>query len=313
MRKTLFILPSLLLVLANFAIAQQKNVSATLDSTKILIGQQLVIHLTASFPAQDTLFWPTFTDSIGNLEIVDKSRIDSSFDSNSITTRIIRQNILITSFDTGFFPIPPIQFQFKDTVIETEPLLIQVTTVAIDTSKGIYDIREPYQVPFNILSWLKKYKYWLGGGLAIVIIAIALLAWIVFKKPKELVAAKPKKPKIPAHKIALKKLKDVEHQKLWQHDKVKLYHSSISEIIREYLELRFNIIALESTTPEIMRATRSLPISDEQREKLHQLLTLSDLVKFAKASPVPNENEQSIQNAISFVKSTILKERKLNG
>ena len=312
MRKTAFILFSVAFIWSNQLLAQ-KTVSATLDSSKILIGQQLILHLRADFTAQDTLYWPSFSDSIGKLEIVNKSRIDTSYDPNNITTKIIRQNIIVTSFDTGYCPIPPIQFQFNDTILETEPLLIEVKSVAVDTSKGIYDIKEPYQVPFSLLSWIKRHKYWIGGGVAIIAILTALILWLIFRKPKEQVVIVPKKPKIPAHRIALKKLKDIDHQKLWQHNKVKLYHSSVSEIIREYLELRFNIIALESTTPEIMQAVQSLSISEEQKEKLKQILTISDLVKFAKAVPIANENEQSIQNAIAFVKSTILKEARKNG
>ena len=312
MKKTAFILFSVTFIWSNQLLAQ-KIVSATLDSTKILIGQQLVLHLTASFPAQDTLYWPSFKDSLGKLEIVSKSRIDTSYDSEDITTKIIRQNILVTSFDTGYFPIAPIQFHFSDTMLETEPLLIEVKTVAIDTSKGIYDIKEPYQVPFSLLSWIKRHKYWIGVIAGVVAILTAIILWLIFRKPKEQVLFVQKKPKIPAHKIALKKLKDIDHQKLWQHNKVKLYHSSVSEIIREYLELRFGIIAMESTTPEIMQAVQSLSISEEQKEKLKQLLTLSDFVKFAKANPLPNENEKCMKDAVAFIQSTTLKEKNKNG
>ena len=312
MRKLYFILFTFTLFSVN-NLFSQRTISATLDSNKILIGQQLVLHLRASFPAQDTLYWPSFSDSIGNLEIINKSRIDTSYDNNNITTKIIRQNIVITSFDTGYFPVPPIQFHFNDTIVETDPLLIQVVSVPVDTSKGIFDIKEPYQVPFSLLSWIKRYKYWIGGSFAIVAILTALILWLIYRKPKPQIIVKPKKPKIPAHKIALKKLKDIDHQKLWQHNKVKLYHSSVSEIIREYLELRFNIIALESTTPEIMSAVQSLSIGEEQKEKLKQILTLSDFVKFAKANPLPNENEQCLKDAVAFVKSNILKEPKQNG
>jgi hypothetical protein len=37
---------------------------------------------------------------------------------------------------------------------------------------------------------------------------------------------------------------------------------------------------------------------------LKQILVLSDLVKFAKEKPLPVENEQTLEQAISFVKNT---------
>lgn len=283
---------------------QKKVVSALLDSTNMRIGQQLVLHLSATFPAQDTLFWPSFTDTLGKLEIVSQSRIDTSYDPNNITTKLMRQNIVLTSFDSGYFPIPPIFFHFKDTILKSDPLLIEVKSVAVDTSKGIYDIREPYEVPFNFLSWVKSNKHWIIGGAVILAIVIGLFIWLKNRKITEQTIVQPKKPKIPAHKVALKKLKDVEHQKLWQHNKTKTYYSSVSEIIREYLELRYGMIALEQTTPEIIEASQAMDITAEQQEKLYQILSLADLVKFAKSVPVASENELTLANAFAFVETT---------
>jgi hypothetical protein len=85
---------------------------------------------------------------------------------------------------------------------------------------------------------------------------------------------------------------------------VKQYYSSISETIRLYIEERFNVRALESTTDEIMTAFRSQVIDAQSKEKLQQLLTLSDLVKFAKQFPIENEHLFTLQNAFDFVNGT---------
>jgi c-di-GMP-related signal transduction protein len=56
-----------------------------------------------------------------------------------------------------------------------------------------------------------------------------------------------------------------------------------------------------------MRHTRTLESIDEVlRNKLKQILMLSDMVKFAKELPLPNENEMSIDNAFEFVNRTVL-------
>ncbi len=135
MQKRKFIILLLLGMAFLPSYGQKKVVSAQLDSTKMLIGQQLVLHLSATFPAQDTLFWPSFLDTLGNLEIVSKSRIDTSYDPNNITTKLMRQNIVVTSFDSGYFPIPPIFFHFKDTLLETDPLLIEVKVWPLTLAK----------------------------------------------------------------------------------------------------------------------------------------------------------------------------------
>lgn len=60
------------------------------------------------------------------------------------------------------------------------------------------------------------------------------------------------KPLLP-HELALQKLVALQQQKLWQKGDVKPYQSELTFIIREYLENRFNIQALESTTDEIVQ------------------------------------------------------------
>ena len=60
----------------------------------------------------------------------------------------------------------------------------------------------------------------------------------------------------------------------------------------------------EKTTAEIFESLKSKDLKAEARNKLKQLLSLADLVKFAKERPAPTENEQSIEDAIDFVKLT---------
>ena len=75
--------------------------------------------------------------------------------------------------------------------------------------------------------------------------------------------------------------------------------------INEFIENRFKIQALEQTTDEILYGFRNVSIDEDSRLKLKQLLILSDLVKFAKEQPLPNENELSLSNAYDFVKGTM--------
>ena len=61
---------------------------------------------------------------------------------------------------------------------------------------------------------------------------------------------------------------------------------------------------MEQVTDEIMYSFRTADISDELKIKLRNILFLSDLVKFAKEQPLPNENETSWINAHEFVMAT---------
>ena len=62
---------------------------------------------------------------------------------------------------------------------------------------------------------------------------------------------------------------------------------------------------MELTTDEILANFRHVDINAETKGKLKQLLSLADMVKFAKAKPIVSEHELSLKNAYDFVRETI--------
>ena len=76
-------------------------------------------------------------------------------------------------------------------------------------------------------------------------------------------------------------------------------------MIREYIGRRFMIQSSEKTSDETLRALQ--PVMTEQKDLfqlLKQMLQLADLVKFAKWTTTPDENERSLRTAYDFVKET---------
>jgi len=138
----------------------------------------------------------------------------------------------------------------------------------------------------------------------LVIIAIIGVIWYLRKRPKKEIIVPEVKVYVAPHTVALEKLQALRAKKLWQQEAVKEYHSELSDIIREYLEKRYAIKTYEKTSDEIFASLKYLDINQDDRNKLRQILLLADLVKFAKEKPLPAENEQSMDNAISFVNST---------
>ncbi|MDA3853765.1 MAG: hypothetical protein PF444_05940, partial [Bacteroidales bacterium] len=70
-----------------------------------------------------------------------------------------------------------------------------------------------------------------------------------------------------------------------------------------YLEGRFNLLAMEQTTDEIMSKIQDL-ISKEHYKTLEETLRLADLVKFAKMKPMMDESERCIKDIYAFVDTT---------
>lgn len=304
------LLSILFLQISCFSIsAQSYNIDATPDKNAILIGEQINITLKTNYRVDEgdiSIVFPTLYDTINQfVEIVKKSPIDTLIPNKEEPYTFEQQQIItITSFDSGYYALPPFQFIINNDTLETEPILIEVQTMPVDTAQAIFDIKGVIDEPFSFTDWIKDNWWWMVAILVLVIGIFYLIKFLKNRKPNEVVEEVI--PEIPVHIIALEKLEKIRNEKLWQSGKVKLYHSHISEILREYIENRYQINALEETTSEILHGLRLKNISPDLMNKLTQTLTLADLVKFAKEQPLPNENEMSINAAIEFVNTTKL-------
>ena len=105
---------------------------------------------------------------------------------------------------------------------------------------------------------------------------------------------------------ALSALTQLRTQQLWQKGEIKEYQSRLTYIIREYLENRYEVSALESTTDEIVKNIRSANIDLTDIDSLKRILQVADLVKFAKAKPDESIHDTFMDEAEEFVTRTKL-------
>lgn len=286
--------------------AQTVDVNASIDTNFLLIGEQTQIELRVQYridgKAVDVKF-PALTDTINEfIEIVYTSPIDTIYpDATDLSLIEQTQKITITSFDSGSYVIPYFEFQINQNLFQTGSLQIEVMPMEVDTANAIFDIRGPIEEPFSIIDWAKEHWLWIAIVLAILISGIILIFYLKNRPEK---FEEEIKVIIPPHVIGLQKLQKLKDDQLWQAGKVKMHHSEISEIIREYIEKRYQVNALENTTDEIMQSLRFHNIAPNLLAKLNQVLVLADLVKFAKQKPLANENEMSLLAAVEFVQET---------
>ncbi len=144
-------------------------------------------------------------------------------------------------------------------------------------------------------------------------LAIAALGYWIFSlvsRKRNYREAVEEKPKEPAHVIALDALYKLRNEKLWQAGEIKNYQSRLTHIIREYIENRYSIPALEVTTDEIVKRVRNVVLSGNLINSMERVLRVADLVKFAKATPDLAIHEQFMEEALHFVRETKETEQK---
>jgi len=283
--------------------AQILKINARFDSTSILIGDQVKLHIEVDQPKDAKVHFPVFADTLASkIKVVKVFRPDTMPKNGNLH---IQQDVLVTSFDSGYHYVAPLVFPFemgnvKDT-IRTAQLYLIVLNVPMSNAKDINDIKPPYDAPFTIAEIL---LYILIGVGAII---LAFVTWFLIKKYRKEPIFAARKLIEPAHVVALRELDKLRAEKLWQQSKGKEYYTRLTEIIRVYIEQRYEILALEMTSDEIIQALKNSMVEDlGSIDLLRKMFATADLVKFAKLQPLPDENEINLLNAYQFVNNTKL-------
>lgn len=280
-------------------------VSAAIDSTTLFIGDQTDLHLQATCEEGEQVQFPVLGDElIPGIEIVNKTIIDTTALKDGRLQ--YNQYLTLTSFEDSLFYIAPLTFVSGDQTIQSEALTLNVVQpFEVDSADmAITDIKGVYEAP---IWWWGVFR-WLLLALGIVGIStggyylITYLQARVSKKDEELDAVELLRP---AEEVALEKLDAIREEKIWQSGRVKEYHTQLTDVVREYIARRFEVSSAEQTSDETLRAMRPL-LNDKKElfEQLRKMLTLADLVKFAKWQATPDENELSLRSAYAFVKET---------
>lgn len=283
-------------------------VSATLDSTTLFIGDQTDLHLRAIGEVGEQVTMPVLDkELIPGVEIVDRTIVDTL----SLKDGRVQydQYLTVTSFEDSLFYIAPLPFVSGDDTVWSDGLTLNVVQpFEMDTTDmAITDIKGVYKAPvwwWGIFRWVLLAVLLAGVGVA----GYYLITYLQSRKREEEGKVVMSEPLRPADEVALEKLDAIKEKKIWQQGQVKEYYTQLTDVVREYIARRFEVSSVEQTSDETLRDIR--PLLSERKDlydQLRKMLTLADLVKFAKWSTTPDENELSLRNAYTFVRETTIK------
>jgi hypothetical protein len=307
--KNILFTGSLILFLVNGIIAQQAQVTVKIDTNRIRIGERAKIELILTYNREQSskqIEWPDIGDTLRKeIEVIEKTKPEPFNTKNVGNTVQFRQVLTVTSFDSGIWVIPPFKFNLKgdsNSLTESNALLLEVQTVQTDTAEAsVKDIKPIFEEQWD---WKALLPYFYWGAAIVAILAAAIYLGYYISKNKKKVPAVNIKPSEPAHITALRSLELIRQQKIWTEGKYKEYYTSITDVLRIYIEGRFGVNAMELTTEEILQIFRTQVVDSESKRKLQHILELADFVKFAKATPIDMENEMTINYAFDFVNGT---------
>ena len=240
---------------------------------------------------------------IDPIEIISRGPSDTIDLQNN--RRQINQNIIIQSFDSGLYAIPPILYIANKDSFKSNELALKVIPVPVDsmaTINGQACVLDPNTRWYDYLpDFITDYWGWIL--LAIIIILGAIFYYITRKKEVSIPLIPRKRP-IPPHELAMQQLSVLKEAKLCERGQEKEFYTRLTDILRVYIDTRFGINAMEMTSSQIIEALNGNDVSKEPNRYMKQILEIADFVKFAKVRPLPEDNTKSFNWATQFVVDT---------
>lgn len=252
------------------------QVKTTVDTTTIRIGEEIKYTLEVEADTTSLVLFPE-GKSFGALEVIESYKVDTNKISNRY--KLIKRYGL-TQFDSGAYRIPSQRVLIDDRPFDTDSIDILVQDVPVDTTQQkMFDIKPVIEVdspPFDfirILSWV----------LALLVVVGGILYFLRRKKLKE-----ERDRQLPPYEEAITALQQLDQSTVLEERNEKAYYSSLTEIVKRYIDREVDDRALESTTDELIerlllhKDSGHYEFSQHTIKKLEEILKRADLVKFAK-------------------------------
>ncbi len=276
------------------------------EKDTLLIGDQVQWGFRVQVaPEIEILLEPLENPVVQGVELIENWKIDTLKSRKDALDLHIRSTL--TSFDSGSFVVPgrDVYLLRPDGQLDTlhlDELSLEYTTVAVDTADfEVRPMKEQMTYPVTVA---EAAPY--GAGLLVLV----LLAWLLVRYWNRRAANRPifgaPKPVDPPHVVALRELDRIQQAQLWQSHRTKQYYTAVTDVLRKYIEGRYQVSAMESTTPEIIAMLKDCSIPASEFADFKDLLMTADMVKFAKYVATQEENERAIPVAVRFVNATFL-------
>ena len=258
---------------------------------RLTVGDPFEVTLVVSSPSRSLVTGP-IPDSAGTFVVVGERRTTRIRPDHDEATHRLR----VAGFRAGRQRLP--QFVFLVTsgartdTLRSDTASVTIASVLPAKMRDIHDLAPAESFP-NLLLWL------VPGALVL----LAALAWLArqlyrrLRKIQELAAAP-----LPPWEEALAALEAMPWREWLETGQVKRYSYALSQILKRYIERRFEFHAVEQTTTELLASMRAhrIPMRDEVARFFARL----DLAKYADSVPPASESEAAIAQVREFVRKT---------
>lgn len=283
------------LMLALAQVPAQPNATTEADSNYAETGDPFVVHLRVpmSEGEPDTIDFSAWETLVPSQNVVAQTNWQA--DGNTF-----RKDLTLLFFDADSLRLPPLSVVLRsgDTLYTNALEIAVLPTPSPDDLNDMAEIKDIQREPARWTDYLPLALSILGA-----LGAIVLAAWLLSRRRKRAVLSRAFE--LPAHELALKKLDALARKRLLDKQLVKEYYAELTFVLREYLQKRFGLSALESTSEETLRQLEAHAFPPQMLTEMGTLLSRADLAKFAKTPPPDSYHEEALAFARAVVHQTI--------
>lgn len=290
------------------------RVKVRLSDERVTLSGLLTLELSAEIKSDYQVQFPALPEVLTQFRIHHRDDRPETVSEDGMMIKSYQYRL--EPLELGPCEIPALTFHFerKETpeensaaagTLTTEPVWIEVITSlpADPNAFAIADIDEVVEMKANYF-WL-----WTALGVAF-LLGIGIWIGVLIRPPKTTEIRRVYKS---AHAIAFERLKAIAAENLVEQGRIKEFYEKLSTCLRHYIENRFQLRAPEQTTEEFLEQLKtSDALRLEHKQQLQKFLEHSDLVKFARYEPNPEQINESLTMAEEFVEKTKSEEHRVD-
>jgi hypothetical protein len=266
----------------------------SISPKKLTLGEAAKLYVRITHPRHITVTAITDRLSRKPFRIVGKwSRVEQK-ESGEQVEEVWQATIV--AMRKGLKKVPPARVHYRDEKkqtgqIKTAPLAVNIGgRLDLTTPQGRIISKPPPADPMKVYT-TNTVLIIVLSALGLVIVT-AFMTWFGLRYASRVPRRGPPPPlPRPAHLIANEKLAELELHGHLQVGRFKEFAVGLSEILREYLGLRYATDTLEMTSRELMGHMKAIGPQGLSVYKLQSFLDETDMIKFAKARPSYDQME----------------------
>ncbi len=266
-----------------------QSVTVKTDRNGLLIGERLQYDLFLNINASASQINLKLPDTIPHFEIIENSNFDTI---NSNGSFGIHKKIIFTSFDSGAWHIPSFEITLQQNKITgklyTDSILVNVVYSPADSTNQLRDIKPVMEVT------VKDYFWYYFAAVSVLAIIIIVLIYLYFKKRKKKTLPVFHSSLSP-YDEAMNALLELKQYDLNNAEQNKIYHVTLSDILRRYCSRKQSKNLMNKTTGDILIDLKEQWDDPDIISSVAASLRRADAVKFAKYIPLISESKISFE------------------